>query len=63
MFELYANNKEKPVADIKDPEKGIHANHYKMHVTEEDNKKDGVKGTAKQLKTKQSRQREKRSSE
>lgn len=47
MFEFYVNNKEKFVVDIKDLEKGIYVNYYKMYVIEEDNKKDGVKGIVK----------------
>ncbi len=58
MFELYANNKEKPVADLKDKQKRIHANLNKRQVTEED-KKERVKETAKQLnQNKQTRKEE-----
>lgn len=58
MFELYANNKEKPVADLKDKQKRIHANLNKRRVTEED-KKERVKETAKQLnQNKQTRKEE-----
>lgn len=59
MFELYANNKEKPVADLKDKQKRIHANLNKRQFTEEDNKKERVKETAKQLnQNKQTRKEE-----